>query len=130
MDRFTFASFFETISQKLANAFESARSIRPLRTVLGGKALNLDKLMPKDISSSYKKWCVVYHPDKQSKEMAQQMREESTNLIKHFGNFRSGTTPSSIGISCLPGANPFSLKYPYWPYVERLSELIHSNRIN
>ena len=46
-------------------------------------------LKPKEISSMYKWWCVLYrvlyHPDKQNDKLAEERREEATKVIKDFG---------------------------------------------
>ena len=33
----------------------------------------------------YKRWCVLYHPDKQNDKLAEERREEATKVIKDFG---------------------------------------------
>ena len=72
---------------KYLNSFsvQGCRSIRPLRMVRRERGDDIEKLKPKEISSAYKRRCVLYHPNKQNEQLANQTREKSTNLIKDFG---------------------------------------------
>ena len=42
-------------------------------------------LKPEELSSMYKRWCVLYHPYKQNDKLAEERREEATKVIKDFG---------------------------------------------
>ena len=57
----------------------------PPLTILGERVNDLvDTLKPKEISSMYKRWCALYHLKKKNDRLAEERREEATNVIKDF----------------------------------------------
>ena len=89
MDRFSYeASFFDLRSQ-ITDALNKCRFLRPIREVCGLHDTDLDlsedEMTSAQVSSKYKKWCRRNHPDKHRDDMADEMKEAATKLIKEFG---------------------------------------------
>ena len=82
MDRFVHNRLLQLINLEIQTAFQVSRPISPFQIILDKRVNDLDTLEPKEISSIYKLWCVFYHPDKQNDTLAEERREEATNVIK------------------------------------------------
>ena len=86
MDRFVYSRLLQSINLEIHTAFQVSRPIRPFQIILGERVNDLvDTLKPKEISSMYKRWCGLYHPEKQNDRLAEERREEATKVIKDFG---------------------------------------------
>ena len=86
MDRFVYNRLLQSINLEIQTAFQVSRPIRPFQTILGERVNGLvDTLKPKEISSMYKRWCVLCHLEKETDRLAEERREEATNVIKDFG---------------------------------------------
>ena len=85
MDRFVYNCLLQSITLEIQTAFQVSRPIRPFQTILGERVNDLvDTLKPKEISFMHKRLCVLCHLEKQNDRLAEERREEATNVIKDF----------------------------------------------
>ena len=85
MDRSVYNRLLQSINLEIQTAFQVSQPIRPFQTILGERVNGLvDTLKPKEISSMYKRWCILYHLEKQTDRLVEERREEATNVI-NFG---------------------------------------------
>ena len=76
MERFVYSRLLQSINLEIQTAFQVSRPIKPFQTILGKRVNGLvDTLKPKEISPMYKRWCVLYHLEKQTDRLAEERRE-------------------------------------------------------
>ena len=89
MDRFSYEASFFYLRSQITDALNKCRFLRPIREVCGLHDTDLDlsedEMTSAQVSSKYKQWCRRNHPDKHRDDMADEMKEAATKLIKEFG---------------------------------------------